>query len=208
MNVRALINRDPSQRSSHLSKDSDEVTIRILGVITYGYSFDRVEGMRRKRFLDVILKNYLAMKCDAGYTVSTLLTVYETEANKNWHNYLNASKYACDDGHDILPVDVELFPFRALTKNAYGTAGDLAIRHREIPSREKHNYDYFVVQENDVSYTIRNIEYYIRSMRYLSDTNYYPTFTDYEKSRDRPPREMVDWRLRNGRIFLINGTPQ
>ena len=75
MNVRALINRDPSQRSSHLSKDSDEVTIRILGVITYGYSFDRVEGMRRKRFLDVILKNYLAMKCDAGYSVSTLLTV-------------------------------------------------------------------------------------------------------------------------------------
>ena len=176
---------------------------RLLSVITYGYEFGVKEGKRRKHFLDIILRSFVTL-CEADFSVSVAVAAYETEANSHWQDHVNTSMYFCTRNRAHLPISMELFPFRELGKGAFGTRGDLAIRHREIFLREKSNFDYFLVQEDDVKYSLQHVQYFISTSAELSNTNYYPTFTDYEVSRGV---EVIDWRLRNGSILLINERP-
>ena len=192
-----------SLRTDERNKSSDYVP-SLLGVITYGYEFGEKESMKRMHYLDIILKSYVTMR-EAGYFVSASIAAYESEANARWQDHLNTSRYVCATSGTFLPIVVELFPFRELGKDAFGTRGDLAIRHRDIFLREKNNYDYFLVQEDDVKYTLRHVQYYIHALEYLNNTNYYPTFTDYEKTRQQV--DVISWRLRNGTILLVHDKP-
>ena len=64
-------------------------------------------------------------------------------------------------------MDVETFPWEALPATAFGTAGTLACRHREIFVRERKNYDFFIVQEDDVLYSVENILYFMSQYHFM-----------------------------------------
>lgn len=133
-------------------------------------------------YLDTILRNYV-MACEAGFRVSVVLSTYHTPKDKkDWEAVMDFERYFCERVDAPLPISVERFENRGLPPGAFGTAGDLAIRHREIFLRERTNFDLFLVQEDDVDIQPRALLYALRWLRRFQNakTAFWPVFIDTE----------------------------
>jgi hypothetical protein len=95
-------------------------------------------------------------------------------------------------------VEIQTFQKRPLPQGSHGTAGDLAIRHREIFQKYIDMFDVFISQEDDVNIGVKNLEYFIRYEKALRDSHFYPGFVFDEFDGGI---WYTDYRLRRGSIF-------
>lgn len=152
------------------------------------------------KYLDIILSN-LAEVCELGFGVRVVLVSYE-ELKPASIKPVSSRFRTCKRDRKALSHEVQFFPKRNLSKAAFGTSGDLAIRHREIFLKERGNFDYFLVQEDDVSYTSKNIQYFIDSLNFTEtlSPSLYPTYFDYEIFGGE---KFAGYRMRAGYIFTV-----
>mmetsp|Transcript_2410 Transcript_2410/g.7934 ORF Transcript_2410/g.7934 Transcript_2410/m.7934 type:complete len:751 (-) Transcript_2410:313-2565(-) len=167
----------------------------ILAVVTLGlakkYNF---------QFLSLILENY-AHLCEIGFVVRVVLVTY-VESEPQSIYYLQKLQPTCYSSK--IEISIESFPLRPLPKTAFGTRGDLAIRHRDVFVREQDNYGYYLVQEDDVLYSAEVILYFIKYSHLFAkiSTQLYPGFVDYEVMKGI---RYADWRLNKGAIKRCGG---
>jgi hypothetical protein len=116
------------------------------------------------------------------------------------------SSYYCHRIGIPIPISLELFPFRPLPEGAFGTPGDLAIRHREIFTREQNNFDFYLVQEDDVSFDSASLQYFVTAYQELKDSseNFYPGFFGCEELGGE---FYPDFRMKLGTVMTISGNP-
>ena len=60
----------------------------------------------------------------------------------------------------------------------------------------------YISQEDDVSVSLQNVEYLIRREQWLSGSDFYPDHVFQESDNGQL---FTDFRLREGRIFRVNG---
>ena len=153
------------------------------------------------KYLDKILDNF-AEVCEHGYVVRVVLISYEDLRPKLLEG-VSSRLRTCKRHPAALSHIVKFYSRRKLPKNAFGTAGDLAIRHREYFLQQLVNFDYFLVQEDDVSYSCKNIEYFVDTLKITEALSYsmHPTFFDYEIFGGE---KFASYRMRSGYIFTMN----
>ena len=153
------------------------------------------------KYLDKILDNF-AEVCEHGYVVRVVLISYEDLRPKLLEG-VSSRLRTCKRHPAALSHSVKFYSRRKLPKNAFGTAGDLAIRHREYFLQQRVNFDYFLVQEDDVSYSCKNIEYFVDTLKITEALSYsmYPTFFYYEIFGGE---KFASYRMRSGYIFTVN----
>ena len=107
-----------------------------------------------------------------------------------------------ENGKVAVLLEPRQHPFEGLPSSAFGTPGTLAFRHRQIFVRELKNYDYFLVQEDDVSYTADSIMHYIKSHEIMAKFQpaLHPAFFDTEMY---DANVHVSYRMREGYIFQV-----
>jgi len=184
-----------------VESDSGYLQVSLLAVVTTAVSFYGV-GDARLSYLETILNNFKDV-CEIGLDVSVILTAYEGAADA-WLEYLSSRYGTCRRNESSLRYDLELFPFRKLPPHASGTAGDLAIRHREIFLRERNNFDFFLVQEDDASYTAETVRYFLDNLRTTQrlSPSLFPSFFDYEVFKGV---KYAGFRMHAGYIFVSQG---
>lgn len=131
------------------------------------------------------------------------MITYATDDEWRWRNFLS-TEHKCSRSAKDFNLELRTFERRPIPAGSFGTAGDLAIRHREIFCKNLHDFDIFVSQEDDVSIGLRNIEYFKTHVHRFQGTKYFPglVFNEFDDGR-----WFTDFRLRNGLIFYLNGRP-
>ena len=181
--------------TEHLKDELD-----LLVVITGGWSLPMYKDDTHALYLDDILQNYVQV-CESGFRPTVVLATYDS-IDSTWMNQvIDAKSRFCYRIQKKVDVLIESFPFNVAS--GFGTAGDLAIRHREIFVRELQNFDLFVSQENDVKLTDRNLHYFVSAYRDLmlqTGLKFHPALFVYEKLNGH---RYADWCLRYGKIIRI-----
>lgn len=180
----------------------------LLAVVTLGGG-NLERSTASATFLRVILGNFVAT-CEAGMNVNVVLVNYENfdKTPLSFKPGRISNELFCHRKHRYLNITTSFYPNRRLPPHAFGTAGDLQIRHREIFLRERENYDYFLSQEDDVSVSQRTIRYFAEHMSQFEEKsfnrlgNFFPSFYSYERLNQV---NFLDWRLRAGKIIQISG---
>lgn len=150
--------------------------VSVLAVVTTSGSYN---GMQL-HFLDTIHRSYATL-CELGFSAKLIFTAYDS-VDAKWSEYLTSSQIQCQRSKTSFKMDVETFPWEALPATAFGTAGTLACRHREIFVRERKNYDFFIVQEDDVLYSVENILYFMSQYHFMKQMQppLFPILFDFE----------------------------
>ncbi len=150
--------------------------ISLLAVVTTSGSYN---GMQL-HFLDTIHRSYATL-CELGFSAKLIFTAYDS-VDAKWSEYLTSPQIQCHRSKASFMMDVETFPWEALPPAAFGTAGTLACRHREIFLRERDNFDFFIVQEDDVLYSVENILYFVSQYHFMRQMQppLFPVFFDFE----------------------------
>jgi hypothetical protein len=169
----------------------------ILAAVTGGWGLETWRTETHFLYLNIIMTNYVSL-CEFGYNVTVVLYTYE--GFEDWERYIDISEYWCSRINSPINIRMELYKLRKLTPRAFGTAGDLTIRHREIFLREKYNYDIFLVQEDDVSVRMVTIHYADVWLDFFSGTFFHPSFFDLEVYG---PERYISWREKNGKIISL-----
>jgi len=137
-------------------------------------------------YLDTILNNYV-MACEVGFNVKVVLATYKPSprhtspsGQKSWDDLVDFERYFCQRIEASIDVSVESFENRGLPPGGFGTAGDLAFRHRDIFMRELNNFDLFLVQEDDIDVQPRTLLYAERWIRRFHGTPFWPALLDSE----------------------------
>ena len=191
-----------SYEASHIIASTEHLKdeLDLLVVVTGGWSLPMYKDDTHALYLDVILQNYVQV-CESGFRPTVVLATYDS-IDLTWINQvIDANSRFCYRIHKKVEVLVESFPFNV--PRGFGTAGDLAIRHREIFVRELQNFDLFVSQENDVKLTDRNLHYFVSAYRDLmlqTGLKFHPALFVYEKLNGH---RYADWCLRYGKIIRI-----
>lgn len=179
----------------------------VLATITGGWAFKESRTDERLMYLHIILTNYVSV-CEAGFDVSVILISYDTGFS-DWKRYFDFSKYWCYRIMRPIFISAEFFEFRKLPKSAFGTKGDLSIRHREIFLRHLDKHDIFLVQEDDVSLDSRSLLYFVYLYCFLVGAEssvgrahkLNPAFFDTESNDGYL---YISWRMRKGVFFRLN----
>jgi hypothetical protein len=160
-----LLQYKTTEPLNHNGIDLLQIKPSLLVVVTGGWAMKRYRDDQHYLYLEQILANYVSI-CEAGFHVSVILVSYEGSEDNyiqtmpiSWFPDFGSSKFICHQIGRPISVSVELYPFRPLPEGAFGTSGDLAIPYREIFHREQNNFDFFLVQEDDVSYDIVAVQY-------------------------------------------------
>ena len=169
----------------------------VLVAVTGGWGLESWRTELHFIYLRSILNNFVST-CEFGYNVTVILYTYE--GFEDWARYIDTTEYWCSRINSPINIQMELYELRKLSPRAFGTAGDLTIRHREIFLREKYNYDIFLVQEDDVSVRMATIHYADVWLDFFSGTNFHPSFFDLEVYG---PERYISWREKNGKIILF-----
>ena len=180
-------------------QDMSSLNTSILAVVTTGMN-TYVKDDVRLIFVKKILENF-AGACDAGYKVEVVLVAYD-DTSLAVREKIASMFRSCKRDRAALHYSIQLFTFRNLPKTAFGTAGDLAIRHRELFLERKKDFDFFLVQEDDVSYDSTAIRYFADNylkLRHISP-KIYPNFFDFE---DLHGNKYANYRMRGGYIFKL-----
>jgi len=174
----------------------------LLAVVTGGWALKEYQDDQHFFYLETILRNYVEM-CENGLRVAVHLITYESPEESPWENFAQTSKYGCHRAQNEFSIEVHKFRLRPLPQGSFGTAGDLAFRHREIFSQNVEYFDLFVSQEDDVSVTIHAVEYFAKHAKILRKTRFYPGFVFHEMDEGR---WYNDYRMRKGSIFMHDET--
>ena len=173
----------------------------LLAVVTGGWALEEYRDDKHFLYLHRILRNYVEM-CEAGVHVQVYLITYESEDAWRWENYVDLSSHRCYRAAGDFSANIRKFELRSLPHDSFGTAGDLAFRHREIFIENLHRFEYFLLQEDDVSVSMRAVEYFVHQSRKLRGTSFYPGFVFQEIEGGT---WYSDFRLRQGSIFAHSG---
>jgi len=169
----------------------------VLAVVTGGWALEQYRDDKHFLYLDIIIRNYQEM-CESGRRVRVFLITYASDEDWRWHDFIRARFYTCFRKPNDFSIEIQTFQKRPLPQGSHGTAGDLAIRHREIFQKYIDAFDVFISQEDDVSIGVKNLEYFIRYEQVLRDSHFYPGFVFNEFDGGI---WYTDYRLRRGSIF-------
>ena len=169
----------------------------VLAVITGGWALEQFRDDKHFLYIDIIIRNYQEM-CESGRKVRVFLITYASDEDWRWRDFIRARFYTCFRKSNDFAVEIQTFQKRPLPQGSHGTAGDLAIRHREIFQKYINMFDVFISQEDDVSIGVKNLEYFIRHEHALRDSHFYPGFV-FDEFDDGI--WYTDYRLRRGSIF-------
>jgi hypothetical protein len=186
--------------AGHISQETKVTTKSVLVAVTGGWAIEGFRTETRLLYLHNILTNFVA-SCESGFKIKVVLYTYDI-GFKDWEKYIDVSEYWCSRIDAPLDIQMEFYEFRKLNPKAFGTAGDLVIRHREIFLREINNFNIFVVQEDDVSVRKVTLDYAYFWLEFFNSTSYHPAFFDLEVlGGDR----YVSYRIKTGQIFSFKG---
>ena len=158
---------DRFAKFSFISEPQDSLAnTSLLVVVTTSLSTEEGYMESRRFYLDAIQRNFASL-CEIGMTVRVKFTAYN-DMDIRWKEYFNSTKGHCQREGSSFSLDLETFAYEKLPPEAFGTSGTLAMRHRDIFAREVENYDFFLIQEDDVNYTPENIIYLISNYRRMS----------------------------------------
>lgn len=184
--------------------------LSLLVIVTGGWAVERYRDEKHADYLLRIIGNYVAV-CESGFDVTVILITYDRMPDgdalpRSWLPDWTDPKYVCHRLGRSVPVTIELFPFRPLPEGTHGTAGDLAIRHREIFYREQTNFDVFLLQEDDIGFDVNTLNYFVHfcSLFQKNSGTFHPGLFGYEFYKGE---KYVDVTLSSGSVFLINGEP-
>ena len=167
----------------------------VLVTVTGGWGLEAWRTEKHFLYLKIILNNFVSI-CEFGYNVTVVLYTYE--GFDDWERYIDTSEYWCSRIKSLINIQMELYELRKLSPRAFGTVGDLTIRHREIFLREKYNYDIFLVQEDDVNVRMVTLRYADVWLDFFSGTSFHPSFFDLEIYG---PDRYISWREKFGSII-------
>ena len=189
---------------SLISNSDHNIAIRgsILVVVTGGWALSEYRDDVHILYTRIIIQNYLEI-CEASFRVKLVMITYASDDEWTWRNFLSM-EHTCSRSASDFNLELRTYERRSIPKGSFGTAGDLAIRHREIFRENLHDFDIFVSQEDDVSIRLQNIEYFKMYEERFRDTKYYPGLVFNEIDNGR---WFTDFRLRNGNIFNLRGRP-
>ena len=193
------------------------VRASVLAVVTAGFSL--AQDHSRDTHARLMISNFVDM-CERGFNVTVVFTTYDSWSPRHWLIDTLSAPYAkCTRTNTPLDISVRTYPLRELPAGAFGTSGDLQIRHREIFLSNRGVYDFYLHTEDDIGITSRNLEYFIdtldmfklpqhqleRSLSQLQGVKHqmpvlFPTLFSYERHKGR---NFVDWRMQKGVILAI-----
>eukprot|EP00549_Striatella_unipunctata_P012657 CAMPEP_0118687616 /NCGR_PEP_ID=MMETSP0800-20121206/8482_1 /TAXON_ID=210618 ORGANISM="Striatella unipunctata, Strain CCMP2910" /NCGR_SAMPLE_ID=MMETSP0800 /ASSEMBLY_ACC=CAM_ASM_000638 /LENGTH=212 /DNA_ID=CAMNT_0006584821 /DNA_START=61 /DNA_END=696 /DNA_ORIENTATION=+ len=150
-------------------------SVSLLAVVTCGWVERLIVDHKRMACLHIILANYVTA-CESGFDVFVVITTYVTSSREEeeLEKAVTNDLHHCARINSQIHIQFESFEFRPLPSKAFGTAGDLAFRHREIFEREAENFDLFLVQEDDVSIKAAAISYFLQASELIDDSIYIP----------------------------------
>ena len=189
----------------------------VLAVATAGFSL--AQDHARDTHTRMMISNFVNM-CERGFDVTVVFTTYDSWSPRHWLADTLSAPYAkCMRTSTPLDISVRTYPLRELPMGAFGTSGDLQIRHREIFLSNRGAYDFYLHTEDDIGITARNLEYYIdtldmfklpehelkRSLSFLLGAKrempvLFPSLFSYERHKGR---NFVDWRMQKGDILTL-----
>ena len=190
----------PAKVSCSIFDASSTACANILATVTGGWALEKYSDHAHFLYIDIILAAYAEM-CESGYNVTVFLISYDF-GEQEWQRYVTSSKRRCHRSMFDFTVEMETFPLRQLPPGAYGTKGDLAIRHREIFLRYRKDFSLFISQEDDVRVRVGNVNYFIDAYNTFHATQFYPTFIFSEFSNGT---WFSDFRLKYGTVVKHRG---
>lgn len=199
------------------SVSNKRIRASILAVVTGGFSL--AQDHARDTHARLMISNFVSM-CEHGFDVTVVFTTYDSWSPSPWlADTLSSPDAKCTRTNVPLNISVQMYPFRELPTGAFGTSGDLQIRHREIFLSNRGSYDFYLHTEDDIGITARNLEYYMNtldmfklpqpqlnhSLSYLQGVQHQtpvllPSLFSYERHKGR---NFVDWRMQKGDILAI-----
>lgn len=128
--------------------------------------------VHRQNVLRQLLSNYLTA-CEQGYEIHIVFSAHShLKIEAFSHNML----YYCKRLSSALPI--------AFTTSDADFNNYLLAVHRYVFLLNPNNYDYFLNQEDDISITVENLNYYFKWSSFFSEKNksdvFLPGFRDYE----------------------------
>lgn len=187
---------------THLRQNHNRVLAAITGVWDWNAAeLNDTLGTARIRnhaacipILHRILNNYVHV-CEAGFEVHVVLVTYTQRSDNNMSIPLPPlTDIYCDRLGTSLPIAIKRFDWQSLPAGAFGTAGALAHRHRQVfADLSSRGYDCFIQQEDDHMVKTHQIRYFMKWARQSWATKAYPTFMRHEVFSHLDRRAMSEY---------------
>ena len=147
-------------------------------MITGAWGLPEYGTAERLGYLDLQLARYTAA-CELGYDLTVVLSTY-SPWNYTGLAALDPARHVCARTLSGLRVRVAQHAYAPLPPGAEGTGGTLAFQHRTIFLAERHNYDLFICQEDDIAVEPHHLAYFLRWAAFFNGTDMYPGWASYE----------------------------